>query len=179
MSCHPICLHLEEMMVICTSGTYRLLLPCHIILHSEWEFLCPSVWSHCCSLFFHLASRLSCLISLWHHLQGGVQGELSYVSWNRKVHNILASTSFSGTSGEMRMLFFFHFSLWRFLFSSFSAPESSSCGCTASYCIVEKLCDGGMGFCVGCNSCLGLATPKACHQVPRNYCMAHVLWSWK
>ncbi len=31
------------------------------------------------------------------------------MSWNRKVHNILASTSFSGTSGEMTMLCFFVF----------------------------------------------------------------------
>ncbi|CAK9869335.1 unnamed protein product [Sphagnum jensenii] len=38
--------------------------------------------------------------SLSHYpsLRGGIQGELSYVSWNRKVQNILASTSFSGTS---------------------------------------------------------------------------------
>ncbi len=44
------------------------------------------------------------LIFSFHHLQGGIQGELSYVSWNRKVQNILASTSFSGTSGEMVVL---------------------------------------------------------------------------
>ncbi|KAH9534416.1 hypothetical protein CY35_17G005100 [Sphagnum magellanicum] len=37
-------------------------------------------------------------VSHYPSLRGGVQGELSYVSWNRKVHNILASTSFSGTS---------------------------------------------------------------------------------
>lgn len=33
--------------------------------------------------------------------QGGSQGEISYVSWNRKVQPIVASTSYSGTSGQL------------------------------------------------------------------------------
>jgi hypothetical protein len=36
-------------------------------------------------------------------LQGvgsGAQGEVSFLSWNRKVQHILASTSYSGTTGE-------------------------------------------------------------------------------
>lgn len=28
------------------------------------------------------------------------QGEISFISWNRKVQQILASTSYNGTTGE-------------------------------------------------------------------------------
>jgi WD40 repeat protein len=60
-----------------------------------------SAYSHVVITFLCLCLTLLFLLVLifsFHHLQGGIQGELSYVSWNRKVQNILASTSFSGTS---------------------------------------------------------------------------------
>jgi hypothetical protein len=66
-----------------------------------------SAYSHVVITFLCLCLTLLFLLVLifsFHHLQGGIQGELSYVSWNRKVQNILASTSFSGTSGEMVVL---------------------------------------------------------------------------
>lgn len=65
------------------------------ISQGTWRFL---------KLFINLGlfqNNDSLILKLSFYVQSTFDGEISYVSWNRKVQPIVASTSYSGTSGQL------------------------------------------------------------------------------